>query len=92
MWTPVRRKRTEFLTAQLLAPQAIGYPWIIAVFRPNSEYVWEGVAQFPSEMGEQAHRRFEELNDDVDVENLIREWSVEPTLDDFQAFLAYDDA
>lgn len=74
-----------------LGPKGFG----IAIQRPGRPGdVWDGVAVFPRVAYEEAVRRYEELETDVDAEDVLREWA-DPdghTLVDFIDFVAHEPA
>lgn len=63
--------------------------WAIGIVRLLGGAEWEGVASFPRALEGEARRRFSELETDIDVEDLLREWA-DPdgrTLRDFESFM-----
>jgi 3'-phosphoadenosine 5'-phosphosulfate sulfotransferase (PAPS reductase)/FAD synthetase len=75
MWQVVQSRRGETFTAHLLARD--NGAWGIGIRRPDPTRgeVWEGIAVFPAEFAVEAERRLHDLDTDVDVEDLLREWS-----------------
>jgi hypothetical protein len=66
--------------------------WYIGVVRPSEDarYQWLGVAGIPREMEDVARDWFESLQDDIDIENLMREWGGHELQDEFEQFIARD--
>lgn len=64
--------------------------WAIGIIRPGrGEKLWDGAALFPRALKIEADKRFDDLETDVDIEDLVREWG-DPEgqlLRDFEAFL-----
>lgn len=86
-WQVVNTKTTATFAAYLLQPPPGGM-WGIAIQRPNSVALWESVAAFPYVMGTLALRWFNDLERDVDVENLMREWGSQEAYQSFMNFMA----
>jgi len=63
--------------------------WYIGVARRNTELLWEGVAGIPASMSGLAQLRFDELETDVDVEDLMREWGGEELTAEFEEFVIH---
>jgi hypothetical protein len=88
MWNRVLQTKTmPTFTAYLLEPPYDG-KWGIGIQRPNSVTVWEGLATFPWVMRSYAVRRFNDLERDTDIEDLMREWGTEAEFEDFQRFMS----
>lgn len=65
--------------------------WYIGIARPNDgNMVWVGIAGIPLSMSDVAWRWFEDIENDTDVENLMREWGGEDLQDEFEQFVAHD--
>lgn len=63
--------------------------WYIGVARRNTKLLWEGVAGFPASMAGLAQLRFDELESDIDVEDLMREWGGEKLTAEFEEFVIH---
>jgi len=90
MWDIVQSRRGETFVAHLLTSREPGGSWAIGIVRPDSTLVWEGFAVFPNTMFPEAEQRFYELESDIDVEDLLREWG-DPRgheVSDFISFVA----
>jgi hypothetical protein len=59
-----------------LFPPYRKHGWRIGIIRPDGVVKhWEGFAEFPAEWGDYAALRHSELFDDVDIEDVLREWA-----------------
>lgn len=88
MWDIVRTRSGETFTAHLLMPRTFGAPIAIGIVRPGAQSLWEGFAAFGWTQGEEAEQRFEALHNDVDVEDLMREWG-DAQGTELQSFIAF---
>ena len=88
MWDIAQSRQGETFVAHLLLPREPGAPVAIGIVRSGETSIWEGFAAFPWTMLEEAERRFGMLQDDVDVENLMREWG-DPQGEETRSFIAF---
>jgi hypothetical protein len=64
----------------------------LGIARPGHDgQTWIGVAGIPRDMEYLAVDWFESLEDDIDIENLLREWGGEDLMNEFEQFVAWDD-
>jgi hypothetical protein len=74
---------------ELVTPNPRGDGVYIRVTRASvGGRAWEGYASFPTEMTELAKEKIEAVQDDEDLDNLLREWSDAETWQGWQRFWA----
>jgi len=71
-----------FFVVDAQSPASPGMSWLIIISRPDLN--WLAVASFPYEMRDEAYRRWNDLRNEQDLEDLLREWGDE---DDYERFL-----
>ena len=89
-WQKLRTKRGENFIAHLMVSRVYRV-WGVGIERPNSTEIFVGLATFPNTMGRQAAKRFDELNNDQDIEGLLREFGTDEQYLDFMSFQIEDE-
>lgn len=85
-WKVRERKQGQTFMAFLLYDSSNGLHGVV-VKRPGQQGGgFGGAAIFPSTMGPYAHRRYQELRTDTDVEGLMREFGEDAEYLDFMSF------
>jgi len=81
------RKEGETFVAYFIAADR----YYIGIVRPGGrELDWVGIAGIPLTMEEVAERWFDDIENDTDIENLLREWGGESLMGEFEQFVAHD--
>jgi hypothetical protein len=77
-------REAETFTAYLVRADR----WYIGVIRPgDGRIAWVGIAGFPLSMEDLAVSWYQDIENDTDIENLMREWGGEDLQDEFEAFV-----